>query len=86
MRKPPNAGPKAPVIAVNPDQVPMARPRLSGSNEALNSAKLPGMNKAPPTPWRARAAMSMPTLTDRPQIIEARMNTSTPITNTRRRP
>ena len=86
MRKPPSAGPKAPVIAVNPDQVPIALPRLSASNEALSSAKLPGISKAPPTPWRARAAMSIPTLMDRPQIIEAAVNTTTPITNTRRRP
>ena len=29
MRKPPTTGPKALVMAVNPDQVPMARPRRS---------------------------------------------------------
>src|SRR5215813_9326662 len=48
--QPPKTGPIAAVIAVNPDQVPMARPRLSSGNEALISARLPGTSKAAPAP------------------------------------
>jgi len=55
---PPNTGPKAAVIAVKPDQVPMARPRWSSLNEALIMARLPGTSSAPPTPCTARAMMS----------------------------
>lgn len=35
MSQPPRTGPSAVVIAVNPDHVPMARPRERPSNEAL---------------------------------------------------
>ena len=41
---------QAAVIAVNPDQVPIARPRSSSLNEELINARLPGTSKAPPTP------------------------------------
>ena len=47
---PPRTGPIAVVMAVKPDQVPMARPRCSLSNDALIIARLPGTNKAPPMP------------------------------------
>ena len=48
--QPPSRGPTAAVIAVKPDHVPMARPRCSAGNEALISARLPGVSSAPPTP------------------------------------
>ena len=47
---PPKTGPTAAVIAVNPDQVPIARPRSSALNDELISARLPGTRSAPPTP------------------------------------
>src|SRR5437879_5895453 len=40
--QPPRTGPIAAVIAVNPDHVPIACPRLFSSNDALIIARLPG--------------------------------------------
>src|SRR5229473_5503506 len=47
---PPRTGPIAVVIAVRPDQVPIARPRSSAKNDALIRARLLGTSSAPPTP------------------------------------
>src|SRR5258707_15119252 len=52
MSHPPRTGPKALVIAVEPDQTPIARPRESLSKEALMIAKLPGTSRAAPIPCR----------------------------------
>src|SRR6266700_5622727 len=72
---PPSTGPTTEVIEVNPDQVPIARPRWSSLNEALIIAKLPGTSNAPPMPWRTRARISTSTLGDKPHAIEATMKT-----------
>src|SRR5258708_6601408 len=48
--QPPRTGPIAAVIAVNPDQVPIACPRLFSSNDALIIARLPGTRSAAPIP------------------------------------
>src|SRR6266550_6933394 len=48
--QPPRTGPIAVVIAVNPDQVPMACPRLFSSNDVLIMARLPGTRSAAPIP------------------------------------
>src|ERR1700687_6040401 len=48
--QPPRTGPMAVVIAVNPDHVPIAGPRLFSSNDELISARLPGTSSAAPTP------------------------------------
>src|SRR5262249_15524403 len=53
--QPPTTGPRAVVIAVDPDQVPMARPREFSSKHALMMAKLPGTMRAAPIPWIALA-------------------------------
>ncbi len=58
MSHPPRTGPKALVIAVEPDQTPIARPRESSSKEALMIAKLPGTSRAAPIPCRQRARIS----------------------------
>ncbi len=47
---PPSTGPIAVVIALNPDHVPIARPRSAPEKFALISARLPGVASAPPTP------------------------------------
>ena len=57
-RYPPRTGPMAAVIPEKPDHVPMARPLLSSSNEALMIASDPGTSNAPPTPCTARATIS----------------------------
>ncbi len=54
MSHPPNTGPIAVVIAVDPDQVPIARPRSLSPKEALMRARLPGTRKAAPMPCIAR--------------------------------
>ena len=55
---PPTKGPSAVVMAPSPDQVPMARARSSGWNEAEIMARLPGTSRAAAAPWRSRATMS----------------------------
>src|SRR6266404_430497 len=50
MSHPPTTGPRAVVIAVKPDHVPMAWPRDFSSNDALMIERLPGTNSAAPTP------------------------------------
>ena len=54
MNHPPSTGPMAAVIEVNPDHVPIARPRSFSEKPALISAKLPGTSSAPPMPWMPR--------------------------------
>ncbi len=56
--QPPSTGPSAAVMAVAPDQVPMARPRAPPVKKALMSERLPGTSSAAPMPCTARAAMS----------------------------
>jgi hypothetical protein len=86
INQPPSTGPIAEVIAVKPDQIPIALPRRSGGNVALIIAKLPGMSKAPPIPWIDRAQISCCTLGDNPHQTDARVNKVTPIVKIRRRP
>ncbi len=52
---PPNAGPTAVVIDVNPDHVPMARPRPVSSKDELIIARLPGTRRTAPMPCTLRA-------------------------------
>jgi hypothetical protein len=86
MSQPPRTGPKALVIAVKPDQVPMASPRESSSNEALMIARLPGTSKAAPIPCKQRAMISWWMLAARPHAADAAAKIPTPIRNIRRRP
>ena len=48
--QPPVTGPIAVVMALNPDQVPIARPRSASSNASLMMARLPGTRNAAPVP------------------------------------
>ncbi len=65
--QPPRTGPSAVVIAVAPDQVPMALPRSLSSKHALMSARLSGTRNAAPIPCTALAAMRCPMLGAKPQ-------------------
>src|SRR5260370_20343965 len=56
--QPPRIGPAAVVIAVKPDQVPIAWPRVFSSKHAPIIDKLPGTRKAAPIPWPLRAITS----------------------------
>jgi hypothetical protein len=54
MSHPPSTGPIAAVIEVNPDHVPIARPRVCSEKLALIRARLPGISSAPlflEDPW-----------------------------------
>ena len=84
--QPPSTGPKAAVIAVNPDQVPIARPRSSDGNDALISARLPGTSNAPPTPWNPRATIRWRMSGAKPHHTDAAAKRVTPIVKIRRRP
>src|SRR5271154_7007295 len=53
--QPPSTGPMEAVMAVKPDQVPIARPRSLSEYEALMMARLPGTRNAAPIPCRPRA-------------------------------
>ncbi len=86
INQPPRMGPAATAMAEKDDQVPMAAPRLPGEKLAFIRARLPGVRSAPPTPCRARAAMSCRTLGAKPHHMEATVKTTTPAMNTRLRP
>ncbi len=45
MSQPPSTGPSAAVMAVNPDQVPMARPRFSRGNDGADERQAAGDEK-----------------------------------------
>jgi hypothetical protein len=83
---PPITGPSAVVIALNPDQVPIARPRSASLNVALMIARLPGTRKPAPMPCSALAIISTRGEGARPQKIDAAVNETTPKRNTRLRP
>ena len=83
---PPITGPSAVVMDVNPDQVPIARPRSASLKVALMMARLPGTRNAAPIPCSARAMMSMRGDVAKPQRIDAAVNATTPKRNTRLRP
>ena len=79
-------GPTAVATPPNPDQVPMARARSSGWNDAWIMARLPGVSNAPPMPCRARAPISQAAPGARPHRSDADANHTAPTTKTRRLP
>ena len=86
MSQPPMTGPAAVVIAVKPDQVPIALPRSLSSKEALIMDKLPGMRNAASNPCTALVHISSWMSDASPQAIEATVKTTTPVRNIRLRP
>ncbi len=84
--QPPITGPSAVVIALNPDHVPIARPRSASLKVALMIARLPGTRKPAPIPCRARAIMSTRGEGAKPQKTDAAVKNTTPKRNTRFRP
>jgi hypothetical protein len=84
--QPPRTGPAAAVSAEKADHRPIARLRTSVGNEALISARLPGMRSAPPRPCSARAAIRWPMVGANPHQSDANAKIATPEANTRTRP
>ena len=83
---PPRSGPAAVATPPSPDQAPIAAPRSSSAKDACRMARLPGVSSAPPTPCRARAAMSTATFGASPHSSDAIANQTVPIMNIFRRP
>ena len=69
-----------------PDHDPTAAARSAGRNTDSRIASEPGVSSAAPTPCSARMPMSRPETGATAHPIEATVNHTTPITNTRRRP
>src|ERR1035437_8765849 len=69
--QPPTNGPAAATAPPKPDHRPTARARSAGAMQAEMMARLPGVSSAPPTPWRARAAMSTTAFGANPHTADA---------------
>jgi hypothetical protein len=75
---PPRIGPvSVDRLAVAP-QAPSAAPRRFRAKTRLITAMVCGVSRAAPSPWTARAAMSISMLPDRPHHSEDRVNTTMP--------
>jgi len=70
----------------SPLHAPTAAARSSTMKLASMIARLPGVSRAPPTPWRARALMSTAPFGASAQSSEAQPNHTVPMTNTLRLP
>jgi hypothetical protein len=64
----------------------MARPRSGPLNVDWMMASDPGVSRAPPMPWNARAAFSTPIVGAQAHSADATANHTTPTRNTLRRP
>jgi hypothetical protein len=67
---PPTTGPAMRATPVTPLKRPRARPRSSRGKAAAKSAIASGTTRAAPAPWRARAAISKPTLVASPHATD----------------
>ncbi len=84
---PPSSSPMAPPAPATAENTPKARLRSGPSLKLVAiSASAVGEAMAPPRPCRARAASSQAEDWATPPSSEAKLNTRTPTTNTRRRP
>jgi len=84
--QPPSTGPTAAIEPIVEPHTAKAMPRSEPRKVALRSARVVGRIIEPPTPCRARAAMSQAPLGAKAHRTLASMKTSRPITSTRRRP
>jgi hypothetical protein len=83
---PPMSGPLATASPAMPPQMPTTVPRRSGGNAEVSSVSPSGMMIAAPSPCTPRQAISTPALGASAHAAEASVNTSRPVTYTRRRP
>ena len=84
---PPSSTPTAPPEPATAPHTPIALLRSGPSAKVtvrIDSAA--GETIAAPSPWAARAAMSMPSLVENPPTSEATLNTTSPRMNILRRP
>ena len=85
-RTPPTKGPMAPATPPRPDQAPTAAARSDCRKLAWMIARLPGVSRAPPTPSRNLAAISVPMFGATPHSSDATANQAVPMRKTLRRP
>ena len=78
--------PSVPPAPAKPAQMPMARARSSGGNTLVMVERVPGMMSAPPSPVRARKAMSCPPEWARPDSREPVPKRTMPASSAPRRP
>ena len=84
---PPRSRPTAPPPAAIALQTPSALVRSSCRvNVVVMIESAAGETRAPPSPWSARPAISIPDVCARPLSSEAALNTITPAANNRLRP
>src|SRR5262249_11446542 len=85
--RPPSSTPMTSPAAPAPPQIPSARLRIRPSaNVVVMSARVVGKTRAPPSPWNARAASSIPGPVASPPASAAPAYRPRPVTRTRRRP
>ena len=83
---PPTSGPTATAAPVVAPHSPSAVPRSGPWKATARSASAVANMSAPPTPWSARARLSMSGEPASPQSRDAAVKIAIPVTNTRRRP
>ena len=83
---PPMTGPRATARPAVPLQMPRARPRRAGDTAPDRIVRVSGVTMAPPTPCRARAAMSASMLGAMAAIAEPKVKIASPTRNIRLRP
>jgi hypothetical protein len=71
---------------LNPLRTPIATARCPGGTDVTSSISDNVTTIAPPAPWTARAAISVPAVVARAQAAEAAMNAAMPARKTARRP
>src|SRR5262245_57831254 len=86
VRMPPTSGPAATARPTVEPQMAIAPARSGPRYSAPINASAVANSAAPPTPCSARAASSVATFVASPQSSEAALKTTTPTTNTSRRP
>ena len=87
VKTPPRSAPAAPPPAATALHTPRARARAFGSRKyVVRIVSVAGARTAPPSPWAARAAISIARSWARPPARLAAVNRPSPSMNTRRRP
>ena len=80
---PPSSGPVIVARPATPPHRPIAGPRFAGGNRCVMNESVCGVINAAPSPWTARAAMSISAVPDSPHHRDAAVNTTMPARKTR---
>ena len=77
---PPTSGPPAIASPAMPPQMPTTAPRREAGNALVRIVRLSGVTAAAPSPWTARAAISVSAVGASAHAAEARLNRASPAT------